>query len=257
MADERLQKILSAHGVASRRHAEEMLLAGRIRVNDRVVTELGTRADPGRDRIEVDGEPLRHVGERVYVALNKPVGYITTARDPHGRRTVMDLLAGLTERVFPVGRLDHDSSGLLLLTNDGDFAYALTHPSREVPKTYLCRVRGVPSAESLRALARGVELEDGVTAPARVRLIGSAETGASIQLTIHEGRNRQVRRMLAAVGHPVEDLTRTRIGHLGLAGLAPGQWRLLRPEEVAEFTRAAAGANPRSPKRKADRKQSP
>lgn len=254
MTKDRLQKILSAHGVASRRKAELMLLAGRIKVNGAVVTELGTKADPEKDRIEVDGRPLAHIGERVYVALHKPAGYVTTASDPQGRPTVLDLVSGVKERVYPVGRLDFHTSGLLLLTNDGDFAHTMMHPRHEMPKHYLCHVSGSPGPQALRTLATGVMLEDGLTAPARVRLAGKVGDDALLEVVIHEGRNRQVRRMLEAVGHEVRNLIRTRIGHLALGGLTTGQWRYLKEDEVEGLRRWAMGgrgrtspAHPRAP----------
>ncbi len=245
MAKDRLQKILSAHGVASRRKAELMLLAGRIKVNGAVVTELGTKADPDKDHIEVDGRPLTHIGERLYVALHKPAGYVTTVSDPQGRPTVMDLVTGVKERVYPVGRLDFLTSGLILLTNDGDFAHTMMHPRHEIPKYYLCHVSGTPGPQALRTLSSGVTLEDGLTAPARVRTVGQVGGDALLEIVIHEGRNRQVRRMMEAVGHEVRNLVRTRIGNLALGGLTPGQWRYLRQEEADALRRWATGGGPR------------
>lgn len=230
--DERLQKLLAKAGVASRRHAEELIRAGRVMVNGQVVTELGSKADPEHDRIIVDGrelsvqQPLRHL------LLFKPSGYVTTVSDPEGRPTVLELIRDDETRLFPVGRLDMDTEGLLILTNDGDLAYHLTHPSHEVDKTYLALVEGVPTKTRLRKLARGIELEDGKTAPAKVDALTTDGESTWISITIHEGRNRQVRRMLDAVELPVKHLRRTRLAFLTLDGLAPGEYRALKPEEV-------------------------
>lgn len=234
MLDEgiRLQKIMARAGLGSRRRCEELIAAGRVKVNGRVVRALGTRARPGVDRIEVDGVDIG-AGERiVHYAVYKPVSYVSTARDPQGRPKVTDLVpAGA--RVYPVGRLDYDSEGLIIVTNDGHLTNLLTHPRHMVGKTYLALVKGRPGESALRELRRGVVLADGPTAPARVRFVSPEGENAWIELTIHEGRNRQVRRMCEAVGHPVIRLIRTRIGPLTLAGLAPGQCRELTAEEVA------------------------
>jgi 23S rRNA pseudouridine2605 synthase len=224
----RLAKYLAHAGVASRRSAEALIAAGRVTVEREVVT------DPARDvqpdsRVELDGRPLGGPEPRVVLALNKPVGVLSTARDTRGRPTVIDLVPGDGLRLYPVGRLDADSSGLILLSNDGELAHRLTHPSFEVEKTYRARLAGGPLAEeALSALRSGVQLEDGVTAPARVRRL----KGEQIELTIHEGRNRQVRRMCEAVGHRVLELQRTGFGPLRLGGLAPGAHRRLSAEEV-------------------------
>jgi 23S rRNA pseudouridine2605 synthase len=224
----RLAKYLAHAGVASRRSAEALIAAGRVTVEREVIT------DPARDvqpdsRVELDGRPLGGPEPRVVLALNKPVGVLSTARDTHGRPTVIDLVPGDGLRLYPVGRLDADSSGLILLSNDGELAHRLTHPSFEVEKTYRARLAGGPLAEeALSALRNGVQLEDGVTAPARVRRV----KGEEIELTIHEGRNRQVRRMCEAVGHRVLELQRTGFGPLRLGGLAPGAHRRLSAEEV-------------------------
>ena len=224
----RLVKYLAHAGVASRRSAETMIAAGRVTLAGEIVT------DPARDvdensRVALDGKLLTGPEPRVLYALHKPVGVVSTARDTHGRRTVIELVHSGGLRLYPVGRLDIDSSGLLLLTNDGELANRLTHPRFEVPKTYRARLRGAPIGnEALASLRAGVELEDGPTARARVRRMGSD----TIELTIHEGRNRQVRRMCQAVGHPVLELVRTRFGPLALDGLASGAHRRLKAAEV-------------------------
>jgi 23S rRNA pseudouridine2605 synthase len=229
----RLQKLLARAGVGSRRTVEDLIADGRVTVNGEVA-ELGRRADPDTDRIEVDGALIGLGQDTVWYLLNKPTGVVTTAFDPHGRPIVVDLVRS-EPRVFPVGRLDADTEGLLLLTNDGDAAHRLTHPSYGVEKEYLAHVEGAPSRGALRRLREGVELDDGMTAPAKV----SAVEADVIRLVIHEGRNRQVRRMCDAVGHPVRRLVRVRIGPLRDQQLAPGEWRPLEPAEVRALERAA------------------
>jgi 23S rRNA pseudouridine2605 synthase len=229
---ERLQKILSQAGISSRRAAEELITAGRVAVNGSVVTELGTKADPAQDRITLDGKPVKLEAARVYILLNKPVGYVTTMKDPQGRPVVTSLLKGVKERIYPVGRLDYNTEGLLLLTNDGELANRLAHPRHEVDKGYLVRVRGSVNQEQLRLLAAGVELEDGMTAPAVVNLVRESENNSWLSITIHEGRYRQVRRMCEAVGLAVVRLRRTRYGFLEAGELKPGEYRLLSTPEV-------------------------
>jgi 23S rRNA pseudouridine2605 synthase len=228
----RLGKHLAHAGVASRRASEALVVEGRVTVDGAVVTDPA-RGVTGDEAIAVDGELVRGPGTRVVYALHKPAGVVSTAADTHGRRTVVDLVP-TGQRLYPVGRLDADSTGLILLTNDGDLAYALTHPRFEVPRTYRARVEGRPSERALRALREGIELEDGRTAPAHVRMLGPHE----LELTIHEGRNRQVRRMLAAVGHPARALHRSRYAGIGLGDLGPGEWRALSEGEVEALRRA-------------------
>lgn len=242
---QRLQKVMAQAGVASRRHSEELIQAGRVTVNGKVVTELGTKVVPGRDLVEVDGRPLGRPENLVYILLNKPKGYVTTLYDPQGRPKVTDLLeAAVAERVYPVGRLDFDTEGLLLLTNDGQLANALMHPAHQVKKTYIAKVRGVPGPAKLRALETGIELDDGPTAPAEVKLIEvKPPNAATVSIRIHEGRNRQVRRMFEAVGHEVIHLKRTTLGPLHLKDLPLGQWRELGERELREL-KAAAGLQP-------------
>jgi 23S rRNA pseudouridine2605 synthase len=227
---ERLQKVLARAGFGSRRACEELIGEGRVEVNGEVAA-LGRRVDPEHDRVSVDGVALPVRPGLVYYLLNKPARVVTTAHDPEGRPTVIDLVPG-EPRVFPVGRLDWDTEGLLLLTNDGDLAHGLIHPSRGVPKTYLVEVAGVPGRAALRRLREGVDLDDGPTAPARARVTQTTPTGAALEIVIHEGRNRQVRRMCEAVGHPVRRLVRTRFGPLRDHRLAPGQWRALTSSEI-------------------------
>jgi len=208
--------------------------AGRVRVDGEVVTEPGTLLDPARSRVEVDGRPVE-VEPKVYVLLNKPRGPISTVVDRRGRSTVLDLIGDLRGRVYPAGRLDADTEGLLLITNDGDLTYRLTHPRFEVEKVYVAEVEGRPSRRALDRLAGGVMLADGAAPPARVRMLRAAGRGAALEVTVHSGRKRMVRRMLEAVGHPVISLKRTRVGPLELGDLRPGDWRELTPKEVAKL----------------------
>jgi 23S rRNA pseudouridine2605 synthase len=236
---ERLQKVLAQAGLGSRRACEGLIADGRVTVNGEVAA-LGTRADPDADAIEVDGARIGVREGLVHYLLNKPAGVVTTASDPQGRPTVVGLVPA-EPRVYPVGRLDADTEGLLVLTNDGELAHRLTHPSFGLDKEYLAEVAGTPSRGALRRLREGVDLEDGPTAPARVSLVGDH----TLRITIHEGRNRQVRRMCEAVGHPVRRLVRVRIGPLADRRLPPGDWRPLTQAEVRALERAAAGGRPR------------
>jgi 23S rRNA pseudouridine2605 synthase len=234
----RLQKLLARAGLGSRRTVEDLIAEGRVTING-VVAELGNRADADADRIEVDGALIGLRTDTVWYLLNKPAGVVTTASDPQGRPTVVELVPD-EPRVFPVGRLDTDTEGLLLLTNDGDATHRLTHPSFGVEKEYLAHVEGTPSRGALRKLREGVELDDGMTAPAKA----SAVSPGTIRLVIHEGRNRQVRRMCDAIGHPVRRLVRVRIGPLRDQHLGPGEWRPLQPAEIRSLERAASGQQP-------------
>ena len=240
-----MQKILAQAGYGSRRVCEQLILQGRVRINGQVVTQLGVQADPQCDVIEVDGKRVQLSEEHTYILLHKPAGVVTTRRDAHAARTVMDLLQGVSAAVFPLGRLDADTTGALLLTDDGELAYRLTHPRYGVPKTYLVEVRGELGEEALRRLREGVLLEDGMTAPAQVQkvryLAGRGTT--LLRLTIHEGRKRQVKRMCMAVGHPVVRLHRERFGHLTLHQLPVGAWRYLTDEEIVALRRAVGLAS--------------
>ncbi|MGH7787839.1 MAG: pseudouridine synthase, partial [Candidatus Binatia bacterium] len=231
--------------MSSRRTAEELIRAGRVSLNGKVVTELGTRAHPGRDKIAIDGKPLRAAAPPIYLLLNKPVGVMTTLDDPEGRQTVANLLHGVRQRVFPVGRLDYHSAGLLVLTNDGDLALRLTHPRYGIKKTYQAKVKGHADAGALDALRHGVRLDDGVSAPAFVRVLESRESKAWLEITLSEGKNRQVRRMCEAVGLPVEKLVRVALGPLKLGKLPVGAWRALTADELAHLRAAVARPAPR------------
>jgi pseudouridine synthase len=237
---ERLQKILSRAGVASRRAGEKLMLEGRVTVNGAAVRELGTKADPLRDDIRVDGRRIRIASHHRYLLLNKPRGYVTTRSDPQRRPTVIDLIPGVHEYLYPVGRLDFDSEGLLLLTNDGDLAARLTHPRHGVRRLYQARVLGIPDAHDLERLSRGVVIDGRRTEPAEVKLLPSRRDAseASIAITVREGRNRQVRRMCEAIGHPVVHLRRIAIGPIRDAKLRVGEWRELTAEELRQLRRA-------------------
>ena len=274
--EQRLQKILSQAGVASRRAAERLIADGRVTLNGKTVSEMGTKADAETDDIRVDGRRLHAPERKRYILLNKPAGYVSTRSDPQRRRTVIDLLVGVREYVYPVGRLDYDTEGLLLLTNDGDLAARLTHPRHGVERCYEARVAGMPDADALRQLREGIPLDGRRTLPAEATLLnargredgrpkglqpregrpkgpqpreGGRREGV-VQLTIREGRNRQVRRMLEAVGHPVRELARTRIGPLSDRRLKVGAWRDLTPEEVTTLQALANRPAPTRPPRR-------
>lgn len=242
---ERLQKIMAQAGVASRRKCEELILEGKVQVNGETVTELGTKADPAQDVITVSGKPIKNE-KKVYIMLNKPKGVITSASDPEGRKIVSDYLKGIQERVYPIGRLDYDTEGLLLLTNDGEFANLLSHPKYHVPKTYLATVKGVPHGTELDKLRQGIMLEDGMTSPAEVEYkdVDPDDKQSVISITIHEGRNRQVRRMFEAINHPVVRLKRISYGDLLLQNLKRGLYRHLTPNEINQLLQMAKSTKP-------------
>jgi 23S rRNA pseudouridine2605 synthase len=241
--EQRIQKILSQMGIASRRKAEEFILEGRVTVNGEIAT-IGMKADPSKDYIKVNGQLIAgpQIGFRkVYIMFNKPRGVVTTLFDPEGRPTVKDFLKGVKYRVFPVGRLDYNSEGLLLLTNDGDFAHAVLHPSKKIAKTYLIKVKGIIGEDTIVKLRQGLRLEDGKTMPAKVRKIRQLENNSWIEMTIYEGRKRQVRRMMERVGYPVIKLQRIGIGGLKLGDLRPGEHRYLTFDEL-QLIRKVIGA---------------
>jgi 23S rRNA pseudouridine2605 synthase len=232
---ERLQKVIARAGVASRRKAEELIKQGRVKVNGKVVTELGLKVSSS-DQVEVNEIPIEKE-EAVYFLLYKPRGVISSVHDEKGRKVVIDFFPGLKERVYPIGRLDYDTSGLLLLTNDGEFANLLMHPRNEIEKVYIAKIKGIPLKENLRKLETGIRLEDGKTAPAKVKMLSAdkKKQTAIVEIIIHEGRNRQVRRMFEAIGHEVMKLKRERYGFLTLNGLKPGEARELSPHEVKQL----------------------
>ena len=232
---ERLQKVIAHAGIASRRKAEQLIEEGHVRVNGKVVKELGVKVSSS-DKVEVDGVPLERE-EPVYFMLYKPRGVISSVNDDKGRKVVTDFFPMIEQRIYPVGRLDYDTSGLLILTNDGEFANTLMHPSNQIDKVYVAKVKGIPTKEALKTLERGVRLEDGKTAPAKVKMqtVDKKKQTAIVEIIIHEGRNRQVRRMFEAVGNPVLKLKRERYGFLTLQGLKVGDARELSPHEVKQL----------------------
>jgi 23S rRNA pseudouridine2605 synthase len=229
---ERLQKIMSEFGVASRRKCEEMIAAGKVKVNGRLITEQGYKADKAKDIIEVDGKILKDSGDKIYIMLNKPTGYITSVKDQFGRPTVMDLLKGINVRVFPIGRLDYDTEGLIILTNDASLTYRITHPKHNVDKTYRALVLGEVTQKDVFSISQGIEIEDYVTAPGKLEIVKYAKGNSLIDITIHEGKNRQVRKMCSAIGHDVLRLKRIRIGRIGLESIKTGEWRYLTDSEI-------------------------
>jgi len=244
---ERLQKIIASAGAASRRKAEELILEGSVTVNGKVVTELGTKADPIKDAIKVKGKLLRQPERKTYIILNKPKGFITSVSDPEGRPVVMDLLRGVKARVFPVGRLDYDTEGFLILTNDGEFANALMHPSHEIPKTYLAKVKGVLEEKELESLKKGIRLKEGITAPAFVKKLRKTDLNSWIEITIHEGRYHQVKRMLERVGHTVLRLIRVKYGPIILGDVPAGKYRHLTSQEIKKLKELGVRRNDESP----------
>lgn len=230
--EERLQKVMAELGVASRRKCEELILQGKVKVNGDIVTELGTKVDKQTAAIEVDGKLITNNTNKVYILLNKPVGYITSAQDQFNRPTVLDLVSLINERIYPVGRLDYDTEGLLILTNDGELTYRITHPSHNVTKTYKAIVKGRVSTEAIEIFKTGIYIEDYKTSPAKLEIIKYAANDTLVNITIHEGRNRQVRKMCDAIGHKVLKLRRISIGNLKLGDLKLGQWRYLNSDEI-------------------------
>lgn len=232
----RLQKYIAECGVASRRKSEELIKQGRVSVNGAKVLEMGFKVSEN-DIVEVDGRKISLEKNKVYIMLNKPAGYITSVRDQFSRNTVLDLIKGINERIYPVGRLDYDTSGLLLLTNDGSFAYKLTHPKHEMKKVYIAEIEGIPERHSIEDFKKGLRIEDYVTSPADLTILERKRATSIIRVVIHEGRNRQVRKMCEAIGHPVISLKRVAIGGVFLGDLPEGKWRHLKKEEIKILTR--------------------
>lgn len=232
---ERLQKIIATAGIASRRHAEELITQGRVSVNNVVITRLGEKADAGKDVIRIDGKTISIGKTKYYIALNKPAGFVTTLHDPQNRPTVVDLLSDVPERVYPVGRLDYDSRGLLLLTNDGDFAQKVQHPRFQQPKVYRVKIQGHLSKEDLIRLGKGIKLSDSIFKPENLKVEKMNDRSCWLHLTLREGKNRIIRRGFEAAGHRVAMLVRESIGSLKLGGLREGSWRQLTKKEVDQF----------------------
>lgn len=235
MNEVRLQKFMAEQGVASRRKSEEMIVDGQVRVNGKVVRELGTKVVPGKDAVSVNGNPIGGRVKPVYVLLNKPKGYLCTSHDPKGRKTVLDLVRDVPERIYPVGRLDYNTEGLLILTNDGDFTHAMTHPSKEVKKTYQVTVEGTLTLEQVLRLRKGIDIGGYTTAPADVAVLEEGAGRSVVEVVIHEGKYRQVRRMFEAIGFDVKRLVRTQIGAITRKALPRGKYRHLRKTEVTSL----------------------
>lgn len=234
MEEMRLQKFLANSGVCSRRNAENLILEGKIKVNGKVITELGSKVEPNKDVVEYNGKEVKLKKNNVYILLNKPIGYVTTVKEQFGRPTVIDLIKGVKENLLPVGRLDMYTSGALILTNDGDFIYKVTHPKNEIEKTYNATVRGIVGAEDVKKLEQGVEIEDYVSGKAKVKILKVDEKNviSRLQITIHEGKNREVRKMCEAIGKPVIALHRCKIANIDVKNLKIGEWRYLTEGEI-------------------------
>lgn len=228
----RLQKFLAKAGVASRRASEKLILQGKVKVNEKIVKKLGTKVNPKVDIVKVNNKICQIEKEKIYIKINKPKGVLTTVKDPLGRPTVIDMLPDIEERIYPAGRLDMDSAGLLILTNDGQATYKLTHPKFEITKTYLVRVKKLIKKQTVKKLENGIMLQDGLTYPAKVKICKTDRDTSIFEIKIHEGRNRQIRRMCDAVGHPVIDLKRTHIGPISLNGLDSGEWCYMSKREI-------------------------
>ena len=228
----RLQKYMALSGVASRRKSEEMIKNGQVKVNNITITELGTIIDPDKDKVIVDDKSIKIESKKVYIMLNKPVGYVSTLRDEKDRRIVTDLIEGVPERIYPIGRLDADTTGLILLSNDGDLAFKLTHPSKKIPKKYIAIVEGTPNKKELEQIRNGILIDGRKTAPANVKVSKKFDEDSILEIEIHEGRNRQVKKMCQEINHPVKKLKRVSIGEIELGGLNIGNWRYLNDEEL-------------------------
>lgn len=228
----RLQKYMAKCGVASRRKSEEIIEEGRVKVNGVTVKELGTKVEPFKDKVKVDNELIELERHKVYIALNKPIGYVSTLDDEKDRRIVTDLIENVSERIYPVGRLDIDSTGLMILTNDGDLTFKLTHPSSEIDKTYIAIVEGTPNKKELDKFRRGLFIDGEKTAPADIKILKNFPDDSILEIKIHEGKNRQVRKMCEAINHPVKKLKRVSVGNIELGDLNEGDWRYLTDKEI-------------------------
>lgn len=237
MEEIRLQKFMADCGIASRRKCEEYILEGNVKVNGKVVNELGIKVNPLKDKVEFRGKRIKQEEKKIYILLNKPIEYVTTAKDQFGRKDVLELIKGVKERIVPVGRLDMYTSGALLLSNDGDFVYKITHPKHEINKTYVATVIGVIESDKVKMLEEGVEIEDYITKPAKVKImkIDVEKNISRIQITIHEGKNKQVRKMCEKIGYPVRALHRSEIGNVSVKDLKIGEWRYLTKKEIDEL----------------------
>ncbi|MCR2042650.1 pseudouridine synthase [Anaerosalibacter massiliensis] len=228
----RLQKYMALCGIASRRRSEEIILEGRVMVNGEVIQKLGSKVDLKKDIVKVDGKVIKIEEKSVYIMLNKPTGYVTTVKDEFNRKKVIDLIQGIEERIYPVGRLDYDTSGLLLLTNDGEITYKLTHPSNEIKKRYIGRVRGIPTETELKKFRNGLKIDDYITTKASIKVLNKDKDSSLLEMEIHEGKNRQIRKMCDAINHPIISLKRIAIEDLELGSLKIGSWKYLTNEEI-------------------------
>lgn len=228
----RLQKYMALCGIASRRRSEEIILEGRVMVNGEVIQKLGSKVDLKKDIVKVDGKVIKIEEKSVYIMLNKPTGYVTTVKDEFNRKKVIDLIQGIEERIYPVGRLDYDTSGLLLLTNDGEITYKLTHPSNEIKKRYIGRVRGIPTETELKKFRNGLKIDDYITTKASIKVLNKDKDSSLLEMEIHEGKNRQIRKMCDAINHPIISLKRIAIEDLELGSLKIGNWKYLTNEEI-------------------------
>lgn len=231
MEEMRLQKYLAQCGAASRRKAEQLIKQGRVLLNGAIVTDMGIKVSEN-DRVELDGKKLFIEEQKVYILLNKPVGYVTTSKDQFARKTVLDLIQGIPQRIYPVGRLDYDTSGLLLLTNDGDFTFRLTHPKHEIKKVYIAKIEGVPDKNEIKDFETGLMIDGHKTSPAKLKILKKSTNSSIVRIVIHEGKNRQVRKMCEAIGHPVAELKRESIGSISLGDLKTGEWKYLSVDDV-------------------------
>lgn len=228
----RLQKYMALCGIASRRRSEEIILEGRVMVNGEVIQKLGSKVDLKKDIVKVDGKVIKIEEKSVYIMLNKPTGYVTTVKDEFNRKKVIDLIQGIEERIYPVGRLDYDTSGLLLLTNDGEITYKLTHPSNEIKKRYIGRVRGIPTETELKKFRNGLKIDGYITTKASIKVLNKDKDSSLLEMEIHEGKNRQIRKMCDAINHPIISLKRVAIEDLELGNLKIGNWRNLTNKEI-------------------------
>lgn len=228
----RLQKYLAICGIASRRKSEQIILQGRVKVNGKVVNKLGVKIDPDKDIVLVDNKLIKLPKKYIYIAINKPEGYITSVKDQFNRPTVIDLIKEIKERVYPVGRLDYDTSGLLILTNDGDLTYKLTHPKHEIKKVYIAKIKGIPTERELEAFRKGLRIDNYITSKAEIEILSTNRSSSVVKIVIHEGKNRQIRKMCEKINHPVIKLKRVAIGKIKLGNLKKGSWRYLSKEEI-------------------------
>ncbi|SHH50208.1 pseudouridine synthase [Tepidibacter thalassicus] len=228
----RLNKYMALCGVASRRKSDELIKNKKVKVNGKIIDELGVDIDINKDIVEVDGKKIYLKNKKVYIILNKPEGYVTTVKDQFNRKKVLDLVENIDERIYPIGRLDYETSGLLFLTNDGELTYKLTHPKHEITKTYIAKLKGIPNENKIKEFEKGLKIENYITAPAKFKIL-KKENGISIcEIKIHEGKNRQVRKMCKAIGHPVLSLKRVSMGNIKLGNLKKGEWRYLTEDEI-------------------------